>query len=316
MSKNLHEPSTPRAVAANRYTGKLTQQKPYAYDWVTPVNAADCPADPYSLTDPQPIWTPCYVNGWERPTTLEPLAVRMNSDGLLQWQGYVNAKNSTTSVAFVMPGTLTDEPDMVPSSDLPIHPGNFSYPVWVTTDDGGIILPGRARVDTDNGEVSITWGPSVFRAEQWNDVLATDAGGGMDQCIFDIWDNGNPAVFTENLDGGGKLETVTAIAGLYTITFNWNWVDTFDASHAGGFLDGTGVWPIDAAEFTRKLSGGTGDGVSYVMSATRYFPTLDFNEGHGIVDDPTFSFFIGQNTGGSEDVQGRFELVYWGLAGN
>ena len=150
MTKNLHEPSTPRAVATNRYTGKLTQQKPYAYEWVTPVNDADCAA---AQADPVTPWTPCYLNDWEQPTTLEPLSVRLNADGLLQWQGYVNSQNATAAIAFIMPGTLGGEPDMIPDVSVA---ENLSYSVFVTPDDGTTITQGRAYVDSTTGEVTIT----------------------------------------------------------------------------------------------------------------------------------------------------------------
>jgi hypothetical protein len=155
MTKNLHEPSTPRAVATNRYTGKLTQQKPYAYEWVTPVNDADCAA---AQADPVTPWTPCYLNDWEQPTTLEPLSVRLNADGLLQWQGYVNAQNATAAIAFIMPGTLGGEPDMIPDVSVA---ENLSYSVFVTPDDGTTITQGRAYVDSTTGEVTITYGGGI-----------------------------------------------------------------------------------------------------------------------------------------------------------
>ena len=147
MSKNIHEPSIQRSVAVNRYNGQMTQQKPYAFEWATPINDADCPPN---LTI-YPAWTPCYLNGWEQPTTLEPLSVRLRADGSLQWKGYVNSQNSTNPIAFIMPGTLPEEPDLVP----PDSPGNLSYNVFTTPDDGVTITSGRAYVDSATGEVSI-----------------------------------------------------------------------------------------------------------------------------------------------------------------
>jgi len=226
MTKNLHEPSTPREVAANRYSGKMTQQRPYAYQWVTPVNVADCPADPYSLTDPRPAWTPCYLNDWERPTTLEPLSVRLSADGNLQWKGYVNSANATDSIAFIMPGTLSGEPDMIPPDD----PGNLSYSVFVTPDNGGTIETGTAYIDSATGEVTISVGPccpawmAVYDNLYLGQTINT-ADGQVDlEFPYIDWSDNSADIFTYTATdlGGGNYEYLPKIkrSGIYTFSIN------------------------------------------------------------------------------------------------
>jgi hypothetical protein len=247
MSKNLHEPSTPRAVAANRYTGKLTQQKPYAFEWVTPVNDADC-VTAQAITP----WTPCYLNDWEQPTTLEPLSVRLSADGNLQWQGYVNAQNATADIAFIMPGTLGGEPDMIPDVSIA---ENLSYAVWVTPDDGGSVLTGRAYVDSTTGEVTITYGggtPWIRRTLTSNEDIAN--GTNDELIVWDATDNNDPAYFTDT----SSTVTTVLVDGVYAITAELVWdgakvegsIVTLNSNSTPGFNWNKGWWDEQNAGHT------------------------------------------------------------------
>jgi hypothetical protein len=203
MSKNLHEPSTMRKVAAVTYSEKMTRQKPEAFQWVTPVNDADCGSV-------DPVWTPCYTNDWEQPTTLEPLSVRVNADGSLQWQGYVNSENSTDPIAFFMPGTFEFEPDMLP----PTTDENLSYTIYITPDDGVTIQRARAYVDAITGEVSIypDAGFQVFRRRRRADQ--TIAPGGLVSIDFDD-DDTNTAFFqSDTVSGEDSIKVLQG--GLYS----------------------------------------------------------------------------------------------------
>jgi hypothetical protein len=148
----------------------------------------------------------------------------MNADGLLQWQGYVNSANATAAIAFIMPGTLGGEPDMIPPDD----PGNLSYNVFVTPDDGTTINQGRAYVDSTTGEVTITtigtpWarlglGGATTTNNTWTRVEFTDAMSFNEETPGDIF----------TLTDAGAYMTITLAAdGLYLVNGIFSWDDTF-----------------------------------------------------------------------------------------
>jgi hypothetical protein len=204
VSKNLHEPSTERKLAAVTYSEKMTRQKPEAFQWVTPVNDADCGV----VLDP--VWTPCYTNDWEQPTTLEPLSVRVNADGSLQWQGYANSQNSTDPIAFFMPGTFEFEPDMLPPDNE-----NLSYTVYITPDDGLTVQRARAYVDAITGEVSIypDAGFQVFRRRRRADQ--TIGSGGLVAIDFDDSDTNTAFFQSDTVSGEDSIKVLQG--GLYSV---------------------------------------------------------------------------------------------------
>ena len=319
MSKNLHEPSTPRQVAANRFSGKLTQQKPYAYEWVTPVNDADCAA---AQADPVTYWTPCYLNDWEQPTTLEPLSVRLSADGNLQWKGYVNSQNKTADIAFIMPGTFSFEPDMIPSDS----PGNLSYNVFVTPDDGTTIIQGRAYLDSTTGEVTITTfsDSAFFRAYlmQYSGSPGADITGigTTNKTVFyDWWQNSDTAIFEPRGSGDSANPVMSTdlveyvrlkAAGAYSITLGMKLADTVN--------DWKLEWNDSDAPFGYEEGNYGGGTLSYnavgwlVWSMSLIYPFPDYGNDPPDTYWPDFgsgNFALGYVTAGSRNVSGLSDNV-------
>ena len=148
-----------------------------------------------------------------------------------------------------------------------------------------------------------------FRAFALN-TINTISDGGYDPCTFDVWENGDTVIFTEGLDGNGDVQTVAGnVPGLYTVTFAWSFTDSWTGNQAGQIRDLVLIYNDEGWQGDRNAITGvsSGDGM---VSLTRYYPTLygDVLGGNSL---PTFSFEVGQLSGGGQDVQGRFEIIYW-----
>ena len=148
MSRNLHEPTTQRAIATNRFVGKDTRQRPFASFWVEPVNDGDTP---------DPSWVPVLMNDWLQVDPgaegLEPFGFRVHYDGSLEFKGHLDAQNASSgTVALILPGMGDLEPDYVELLD------NDQYWDSVITDDGGTAFQiALLKITANTGEVTITW---------------------------------------------------------------------------------------------------------------------------------------------------------------
>lgn len=162
MTKNLHQPSAMREIQTNRQRGKNNQQRPYAGDWIHPLNDADCPPTPYTI-GPYGIeyeWTPCLLNDWiQVEDPLEPFAFRRHFDNSLEFKGHLDASAGAVSgtVAFRLPGSNEDEPNYLLDND--------QFFITVVTDDAGasfqtamvFIQSAAAAAPNPGGDVTITW---------------------------------------------------------------------------------------------------------------------------------------------------------------
>lgn len=157
--------------------------------------------------------------------------------------------------------------------------------------------------------------PSVFRANQWNNELTTPTSTDMEPILFDFWSNPDSSIFSEVLDGGGDLVGVELLVpGFIVATLILNWEVSFDFSVAGLIADNEAVWPPAGNEATRKMSAGHGTGMGYLISMSRYYPTIDWEEGHGGNELPDFRAYAGQASGSARDVQGRMDICYFDAA--
>lgn len=154
MSRNIFHPTTDRNVARNRRANKETHQKPGAFKWWTP----DC-----DFTDPDIAANGCtgeeppLENGWAQPTPgsgmtgndLELFAFRLHSDGSLEFKGHLDAAGAASdTVALTLPGDAVGEPDFRPAKDQ-----FFITTIW----DGATFMPAAVYIDSDLGEVTITF---------------------------------------------------------------------------------------------------------------------------------------------------------------
>jgi hypothetical protein len=159
--------------------------------------------------------------------------------------------------------------------------------------------------------------PQVFRASQWDTQTTTGTGTDMEQVSFDKWSNPDTTVFAETLrdpgPSGPLLKVIGSKSGLYVASLYINCVQSFDASVAGLIDDEEGTWGPAGGEFTRKMRAGHNVGFNYVVTISRHYPTIDFEEGtHGAVQDfPSFSCYVGQDSGVARDFQCRFDVAYW-----
>lgn len=154
--------------------------------------------------------------------------------------------------------------------------------------------------------------PKVFRAVQWDSFTTTGTSVDMEPFAFDLWANPDTSIFEADLEVSLELGSVIAKEpGLYVVNLIVGWFDSFDAPVAGFIADGELVWPPTGSEDTRKMRAGSGDGMYYSYSLSRYYPTINFEEGHGGNDLPVFSFFAGQQSGASRDCQARVDITYW-----
>lgn len=161
MSRNLCEPSIYRSVAANRYVSKDTRQRPYAGEWVHPVDDAECPPLEGGLDqfgNVTHLWTPCLINNWLQvdpaDANLESFAFRIHYDGSLEFKGHLDASGGATSgtVAFLLPGLNTLEPDYIDALD------HSQFWDSIITDDAGItFIDAGILIDALTAEVTITW---------------------------------------------------------------------------------------------------------------------------------------------------------------
>lgn len=161
MSRNLCEPNIYRSVAANRYVGKDTRQRPFAGAWVHPVDDADCPptengTDQFgNITQ---LWTPCLINDWLQvnpaDANLETFGFRMHYDGSLEFKGHLDASGGATSgtVAFLLPGMNTLEPDFIDAL-----PHSQFWDTIITDDAGSTFTDAGILIDASTAEVIISW---------------------------------------------------------------------------------------------------------------------------------------------------------------
>lgn len=156
--------------------------------------------------------------------------------------------------------------------------------------------------------------PKVFRAVQWNEETNTSSLGTMDQLFFDYYSNPDDTVFEVETDVNGNLVSVyVATPGFVVCTLDLYWPVSFDSSVAGIINDSEQVFPPSGQEFTRKLRDGYNEGMTYSVTLTRHYPTILWDGGEigGGSEQPSFSFFAGQNSGSARDVQGRVDLAVW-----
>jgi hypothetical protein len=161
VTRSLYEPTPERATANIRFIGKDTRQQPFAGDWIYPLNDAECPpieGDPNPWGGIQHDWTPCLLNDWLQvdpaDAGLESFAFRTHYDGSLEFKGHLDASGGATSgsAAFILPGMNTLEPDYIGLLD------NSQFWDTVITDDvGSSFQMALVLIDTDTGEVIITW---------------------------------------------------------------------------------------------------------------------------------------------------------------
>lgn len=152
--------------------------------------------------------------------------------------------------------------------------------------------------------------PLVFRALEWN-IDTTCPTGSMTELEFDFWSNPDATVFDPNLNGSGNLRQVDLLqAGYVVITLIVEWPD-FNASIAAMINDLEQVFVPPAAEYPRNLFGSYFESMTYFYTYSRYYPTIDWEEGHGGNELPQFSFLVAQASGVDRDARGRFDISYW-----
>jgi hypothetical protein len=233
VSRSLYEPNTIRDVAKGKQGVKSLQQKPAAMRWWQ----LECTPGDSGCTGDEPF----FINGFAQPTgVLELFAFRLNADGLIQTEGFIDTTGATSgTVAWVMPGVNPGETDFIPPTSA-----NEGFPVKVTTDGAATgITSGQAYIDAVTGDVTVTWGFTssipFFRAYKWNGATQT-INNTNDGYIYwdryqtsdsakiniDSWQAGSPDVFNRiNLKA----------RGLYSISCS------FDLDPVGTFTGDFGI---------------------------------------------------------------------------
>ena len=144
--RNLSEPNTQRQIAATKFVGKDTRQKPHAFRWWEP----ECTAGEDGCTGQEPP----LENSWEQPSDasgLEKFAFRLHADGSLEFKGHLNAENASSgTVAVTLPGANPGEVDFRLAKDQFFH-------TVITTDDGTTFMIALVFVAQGTGEVTISW---------------------------------------------------------------------------------------------------------------------------------------------------------------
>lgn len=142
--RNLHQPSTPRQVAANRFFIKDTRQKPHAFRWWEP----DCTVGDGCAGNEPPL-----ENNWAQPSApLEKFAFRLHADGSLETKGHLDTSGGAVSgtVAVTVPGATAGEVDFR-------LPNNQFFHTTITTDDGTTFSLALVELAAATGEITITW---------------------------------------------------------------------------------------------------------------------------------------------------------------
>lgn len=146
MTANIHEPTTQRQIARNRFQTKDTRQKPGAFRWWEP----ECTVGNDGCTGDEPP----LENSWEQPSDLsglEKFAFRLHSDGSLEFKGHLNAENASSgTVAVTLPGANAGEVDFRPANDQ-------YFVTVITEDDGSSFTTAMVFIEASTGEVTITW---------------------------------------------------------------------------------------------------------------------------------------------------------------
>ena len=147
--RNLSQDDSQKQISRNKYWTKDTRQKPLAFRWWQP----NCDV----ITDAAERCTglePLLVNGWAQPSDpsgLEKFAFRLHADGSLEFKGHLSAAAASSgTVAFTLPGVNAGEVDFVPPNDQFFH-------TTITTTDGVSFSLALVHIDSDTGDVTITW---------------------------------------------------------------------------------------------------------------------------------------------------------------
>lgn len=164
--------------------------------------------------------------------------------------------------------------------------------------------------------------PVVFRAEQWNNDVTTPAGGDLEQIVFDEYTNPDTGIFTVTTGTSSGQTGLLSVAVnvtpcLIVAKLAWDWETTWTTSstqsQTAGIYDQITVWPMEGVEYPR-LGPGSGSGeLDYNMSFVEYYPTIAYEQGHGGVAAPTFTFWLSQNTASNRAAQARMTIAYFPL---
>lgn len=312
MTRRIYEPSIWGQAAKNSFGVKSLKQRPEAFRWWMP--DCDDTVSGITCTGEEPLLTAAFS---QPADPLEKFAFRLNSDGLIQTKGVLDASGAASGdIAWTMPGVNPGEVDFIPPTG---NNDSFNMRVTTTGDDTGI-TPAVGLIDKVTGDVTISWASAspvqVFRAGRFSTNLAVGSGGSQITVAFDTWDYCNTSVFcpldeglasdpTPGVDkvprirlgdcGTGYADTVP---GTYDIYFAASCISgTFDGDIELALHDGDDTWAIPDAYYHSLRSG---FGTAYLSAMwSKVYPIWDYLGG-GETSVAELSFTIAQiNAGGT-----------------